>query len=84
MVFRRASFAFSCPGMDFGGRGRILEPRGRHVGPGTFFGRFWGPEKDSFAEEWFCGKDSGESILPKWVLWSLGAIWAGYFVPKPL
>ena len=65
MVFRRASFVFSCPGADFGGRGRILEPRGRHFGPGTFFGRFWGPEKDGFAEELFFGGDSGESVLPK-------------------
>ena len=65
MVFRRASFVFSGLGTDFGGRGRILEPRGRHFGPETFLGRFWGPEKDSFAEEGFCGEDSGESILPK-------------------
>ena len=27
MVFRRASFVFSCPGTDFGGRGRILHPQ---------------------------------------------------------
>ena len=51
MVFRRASFVFSCPGMDLGGRGRILKPRGRHFGPGTFLEIFWGPEKDSFVEE---------------------------------
>ena len=38
MVFRRASFVFSCPGTDFGGRGQILDPRGRHFGPGAFFG----------------------------------------------
>ena len=38
MVFRRASFVFSCPGTDFGGPGRILDPRGRHFGPRTFFG----------------------------------------------
>ena len=36
MVFRRASFVFSCPGTDFGGPGRILDPRGRHFGPGKF------------------------------------------------
>ena len=27
MVFRRASFVFSCPGADFGGQGRILDPQ---------------------------------------------------------
>ena len=56
MVFQRAYFVFSCPGTDLGGRGRILEPRGRHFGPGMFLG---GPEKHIF------GEDSGESILPK-------------------
>ena len=69
MVFRRAPFVVSelvsCLGTDLGGRGRILEPRGRHFGTGTFFGRFGGPEKDSFAEELFFGEDSGGSVLPK-------------------
>ena len=27
MVFRRASFVFSCPGVDFEGQGRILDPQ---------------------------------------------------------
>ena len=51
MVFRRASFVFSCPGADFGGRGRILEPRGRHFGLGTFFVRFLGSERTYFCRE---------------------------------
>ena len=48
MVFRRASFVFSCLGTDFGGPGRILDPRGRHVGSRAFL---LGPEKYIFAEE---------------------------------
>ena len=51
MVFWRASFVFSCPGTDFGGRGRILDPQGRHFGPGTFLASINGPEKSCFAEE---------------------------------
>ena len=35
MFFRRASFVVLCTGTDFGGRGRILEPQGRHFGPWT-------------------------------------------------
>ena len=27
MVFRRASFVFSCPGVDFGAQDRILDPQ---------------------------------------------------------
>ena len=38
MVFRHASYVFSCLRADLGGRGRILEPRGRHFGLGTFLG----------------------------------------------
>ena len=83
MVFRRASFVFSCPGTDFGGRGRILEPRGRHFGPGTFFEPILEARKHIFAREWFCGEDSGEFVLPKRILWSPEATWAGYFAPKP-
>ena len=65
IVFRRASFVFSCPGADLGGRGRIFGPWGQHFGPGTFFGSRMGPEKDSFAEELIFGEDSGGSVLPK-------------------
>ena len=35
MVFRRASFVFSCPGADLEARGQICEPPGKHFGPGT-------------------------------------------------
>ena len=48
MVFRRASFVFSCPGVDFGAAGQILGAPGRHFGPGGFLGQFWGPEKHTF------------------------------------
>ena len=65
MVFRRASFDFSCLGTELGGRGQISEPRGRYFGPGTFFERFWGPEKDSFVRDFCLCEDSGESILLK-------------------
>ena len=51
MVFRHASFVFSCPGVEFGGPGRILEPRGQHFGPGTFLTPKNGPEKKCFVEE---------------------------------
>ena len=51
MVFRRASFVFSCPGSDFGGQGRILEPRGRLFGLGTFLAPKNGHEKSCFVEE---------------------------------
>ena len=63
--------------------GEIFEGLGQHFGLGSFLGRKNGPEKDGFVEEWFCGGVLGESFLPKWILWSLGAIWAGYFGPKP-
>ena len=65
MEFRRASFVFSCPGMDLGGPDRILGPPGQHFGLGTLWGQFWGPEKDGFARKLFCGGDTGESLLPK-------------------
>ena len=45
--FQRASFVCSRAGADFWTPGRNLGPPGRHVGPGTFWGQFWGPEKDS-------------------------------------
>ena len=51
MVFRRTFFVLSCPGADFGGRGRILEPRGQHFGTGTFLAPKNGPEKSCFEEE---------------------------------
>ena len=45
MVFRCASFVFSCPGTDLGGQGRIFEPRGRHFGPGMFLFAILGSQK---------------------------------------
>ena len=65
MEFRRASFVFSCPGADFGGRGRIFGPGVNILARGPFLGSKMGPEKDSFAEELVFGEDSGESVLPK-------------------
>ena len=62
----------------FHAQGRMLEPRigfwipgfdfgspGRHFGPGTLYGQFWGLEKSGFAMKLFCGGLAGESILPK-------------------
>ena len=49
--FQRASLEFPRPGAEFWTPGRNLGPRGRHFGPGTFWGQFWGPEKDRFAME---------------------------------
>ena len=41
---------------DLGGRGRSFGSRGRHFGPGTFFGHWWGgPDESSFVKELFCG-----------------------------
>ena len=37
MVFRRASFVFSCPGVDFGGRGRILDLQVNILARGLFW-----------------------------------------------
>ena len=45
MVFRRASFVFSCPGADFGGRGRIFGPGVNILARGPFWGQEWGPKK---------------------------------------
>ena len=33
--------------------GQILGPPGRHFGPGTILGQFWGPPKSDFAREAF-------------------------------
>ena len=51
MVFRRASFVFSCPGADFGGRGRILDLQVNIFARGTFLAPKNGPEKSCFVEE---------------------------------
>ena len=40
MVFRRASFVFSWPGVDFGGRGRILDPEVDILAWGRFLSDF--------------------------------------------
>ena len=64
MVFRRASFVFSCPRLDFGAPGLILDPRirpGQHFGLGTFLGQKMGPGKHSFVMELVCGEVLGES-----------------------
>ena len=44
MVFRRASFAFSCPGADFGAQDRILDPQDQISDPQVNIlarGPFW-------------------------------------------
>ena len=51
MVFRRASFVFSCPGADFGGPGRILDPQVVILARGFFLAPKNGPEKSCFVEE---------------------------------
>ena len=49
MVFRRASFVFSCPGTDFGGWGRILDPQVDILARGPFWPQKMVPKK------MFCG-----------------------------
>ena len=47
MVFRRASFVFSCPGTDLGAQDRILDPQDRILDPQVNIlarGPFW-PQK---------------------------------------
>ena len=43
MVFRRASFVFSCPGADFGARGQIWDPQVDILAWGAFLVIFWVP-----------------------------------------
>ena len=64
MVFRRASFVFSCPGTDLDAGVGFLD-LGSTFWPGDVFGVILGSRKNSFAEEWNFGEDSGGSILPK-------------------
>ena len=64
--------------------GKILDGSGQHFGLGTFLESTMGPKKHTFAMKSFCEGEIGESMLPKRILWSLGPIWAGYLVPKPL
>ena len=45
MVFRRASFVFSCPGTDFGGRGRILDLQVNILTRGAFWHQKMVPKK---------------------------------------
>ena len=45
MVFRRASFVFSCLGTDFGGRGQILDPQADILARGPFWPQKMVPEK---------------------------------------
>ena len=64
MKFQRASFVFPCPGSDFGGQGRISEPRGRHFGPGTFWGDF-GVSKNTFLQRnGFVVRIQGDPFCP--------------------
>ena len=45
MVFQRASFVFSCPGVDFGAQDRILDPQDQILDPHVNifgWGAFWG------------------------------------------
>ena len=51
MVFRRASFVFSCLGTDFGGPGRILDPQVDILARGPFWLNKNGPEKSCVVEE---------------------------------
>ena len=55
MVFRRASFVFSCQGTDFGAQdadfgspGSDFGSPGQHFGPGTILAPQNGPEKNMF------------------------------------
>ena len=45
MFFRRASFVFPCLGMDFGGRGRILDPQVDTLAWGPFWHQKMVPKK---------------------------------------
>mgnify|MGYP004200184007 CR=1 FL=1 len=45
MVFRRASFVFSCPGMDFGGPDRILDPQVNILARDHFGTKKWSRKK---------------------------------------
>ena len=70
-----ASFVFSSPGADFWTPGPILGPWVGIGDPQIRFGdfqvdilargRFWGPEKHSYARKGFSGEDTGESPSPK-------------------
>ena len=64
MEFRRASFVFSCPGLDLGGPDRILGPPGQHFGLGTLWGQFLGPEKHTVARNGFVVGIQGNSFCP--------------------
>ena len=44
MVFQRASFVFSCPGVDVGAAGPIVGPRVNMLARGRFFVNFVVPE----------------------------------------
>ena len=44
MEFRRASFVFSCPGVDLRGSDQILGPPGQHFGLGTLWVDFGVPK----------------------------------------
>ena len=45
MVFQRASFVFSCPGVDFGAQDRILDPQVNILGWGAFWAKKMVPKK---------------------------------------
>ena len=46
MVFRHASFVFSCPGTDLGGRGRILDLQVNILARGPFWPQKMVPKKN--------------------------------------
>ena len=50
MVFRRASFVFSCPGADFGAQDQILDLQGNILARGPFWPQKIIPKK-CFVEE---------------------------------
>ena len=64
MVLRRASIAFSCLGMDFGGRGRIFGPGVNILARGAFWGQKWGPKKTVLQRNCFLVRIQGDPSCP--------------------
>ena len=64
MVFRRASFVFSCLGTDFGGQGRIFGPGVNILARGPFWGQKWGPKKIVLQRNDFLVRIQGDPSCP--------------------
>ena len=62
-------------GIRFGDLGSAFWPGGH------FWSKKWDPENSAVVMV-FCHDNSGESLRPKSILWSLGPIWAGYFAAQ--